>query len=65
VLRRVAAEAARWLAPGGHLLVEMNEKQAPLAADAVAAGHLLPRIATSQRFYSTVVIGTRPVPVSA
>jgi release factor glutamine methyltransferase len=60
VLHRVAVEASDWLAPGGHLLVEMSEEQAPLAADALAAGHLLPRIATSEQFYSTVVIGTRP-----
>jgi release factor glutamine methyltransferase len=65
VLRRVAAAASPWLAPGGHLLVEMSEEQAPLAADVLAAGHLLPRIATSDLFYSTVVIGTRAAPVLA
>jgi release factor glutamine methyltransferase len=60
VVRRVAGEAARWLAPGGHLLVELSEEQAPLAANALAAGRLLPRIASSEQFYATVVIGTRP-----
>ena len=33
VLRRVAAEAPEWLAPGGCLLVETSERQAPLALD--------------------------------
>src|SRR5215467_6428930 len=31
VLRRVAAAAPRWLAPGGHLLTETSERQAPHA----------------------------------
>jgi len=30
VLRRVASEAALWLIPGGHLLVETSERQVPL-----------------------------------
>ena len=29
VLRRVAAEAPEWLAPGGHLLIEISERQVP------------------------------------
>jgi release factor glutamine methyltransferase len=32
VLRRVAASAAGWLAPGGHLLTEATAAQAPVAA---------------------------------
>ncbi|HUZ39180.1 MAG TPA: putative protein N(5)-glutamine methyltransferase, partial [Streptosporangiaceae bacterium] len=35
VLRRVAAEAPRWLAPGGCMLTETSERQAALAAEAV------------------------------
>lgn len=65
MVRRVAGEAARWLAPGGHLLVELSDEQAPLAADALAAGLLLPRIAISEQFYATVVIGTRPSAMTA
>ncbi len=34
VLRRVTAEAPRWLAPGGCLLVETSERQAPAAVEA-------------------------------
>ena len=35
VLRRVAAAAPLWLAPGGHLLVETSERQAPQTVEAV------------------------------
>ena len=35
VLRRVTAAAPLWLAPGGHLLFETSERQAPLAAGIV------------------------------
>jgi release factor glutamine methyltransferase len=57
VLRRVAAEAPRWLAPGGHLLTETSESQAPHAAEALAAAGLAPRVATSEDMQATVVIG--------
>ncbi|WP_354246445.1 putative protein N(5)-glutamine methyltransferase [Arthrobacter sp. UYEF20] len=60
VQRRVAADAARWLAPGGHLLVEASENQAPRTAELFEHGGLIPRIATSEELYATVVIGTRP-----
>ena len=58
VLRRVTAAAAVWLAPGGHLLAETSERQAPSALAAVAAGGLTPRTATSAEAAATVVIGT-------
>jgi release factor glutamine methyltransferase len=60
VLRRVAAGAPPWLAPGGHLLVETSEHQAPRAAEAVGRDGLIPRVAHSARLNATVVIGTRP-----
>ncbi|WP_240134906.1 putative protein N(5)-glutamine methyltransferase [Streptomyces sp. MUM 178J] len=59
VQRRVAAEAADWLAPGGVLLVETSEDQAPYTARAVEHGGLLPRVAESEELYATVVIGAR------
>jgi release factor glutamine methyltransferase len=59
VLRRVAAGAPLWLAPGGHLLVETSERQAPLAAEAVGRDGLISRVAHSARLNATVVIGTR------
>ncbi len=58
VLRRVAGEAPRWLAPGGHLLIETSERQAR-AALAIFAGHgLRAEMATSDEFEAVVIIGT-------
>lgn len=59
VLRRVAAEAQLWLAPGGYLFVETSEEQAPAASEVFARSGLFPRIASSDEYYSTVVIGER------
>ena len=58
VLRRAAAGAPAWLAPGGHLLIETSERQAPLAAAAFTASGLTARVATSDELNATVVIGT-------
>ncbi|MFB7851971.1 putative protein N(5)-glutamine methyltransferase [Streptomyces sp. NPDC056053] len=60
VLRRVAAEAPRWLAPGGHLLVETSERQAARAEETVARSGLIPRVVTCEERYATVVVATRP-----
>ncbi|MFF2130947.1 putative protein N(5)-glutamine methyltransferase [Streptomyces olivochromogenes] len=60
VLRRVTAEAPRWLAPGGCLLVETSERQAPAAVEAFARGGLAATLAVSDELYANVVIGTRP-----
>jgi len=57
VLRRVAAGAPQWLAPGGHLLIETSEHQAPQAAAAFAASGLATRVASSADLDATVVIG--------
>lgn len=59
VLRRVTAEAPRWLAPGGFLLVETSERQAARAVETVARSGLIPRVASSDELYATVVIGTK------
>ncbi len=58
VLRRVAAGAPDWLAPGGHLLIETSERQAQLAAAAFADCGLAPRIADSADLNATVLVGT-------
>jgi release factor glutamine methyltransferase len=60
VLRRVSAAAPRWLAPGGHLLIETSERQALRAVDAFARDGLIPRVAASEELNATVVIGARP-----
>jgi release factor glutamine methyltransferase len=59
ILRRVAAEAPRWLAPGGCLLVETSERQASAAVAAFAHSGLTARLAVSEELYAHVVIGTR------
>jgi release factor glutamine methyltransferase len=59
VLRRVAAAAPRWLAAGGHLLIETSERQAPRAVAAFTRSGLVPRVASSEEPSATVVIGTR------
>ncbi|MFE6762480.1 MULTISPECIES: putative protein N(5)-glutamine methyltransferase [unclassified Streptomyces] len=59
VLRRVAAEAPRWLAPGGSLLVETSERQAERAARVLADGGLVARVDSCEERYATVVTGTR------
>ncbi|GAA1744975.1 putative protein N(5)-glutamine methyltransferase [Luedemannella helvata] len=59
VLRRLAAGAGGWLAPGGHLLVEAGERQAPTAV-AIMAGHgLRAAVVTADDEYATVVVGQR------
>ncbi|MEU5522930.1 putative protein N(5)-glutamine methyltransferase [Streptomyces sp. NPDC052079] len=60
VLRRVAAEAPGWLAPGGCLLVETSSRQASAAVDAFAAAGLRPRLAVCGERYAHVVTGFRP-----
>jgi release factor glutamine methyltransferase len=59
VLRRVTMTAPLWLAPGGHLLFETSERQAPLAAETAARAGLIPDVARSGEMNATVVIGTR------
>ncbi|GGV24948.1 methylase [Actinomadura cremea] len=62
VLRRVTADAAGWLAPGGRLLSETSERQVADALDAVARGGLAAEVAHSEEFHATVVIGTKTLP---
>lgn len=59
VLRRVAAGAPDWLAPGGCLLVETSRRQAPHALDAFHRSGLTARTAVSEERHAHVVIGTR------
>lgn len=59
VQRRVIAEAPRWLAVGGQLLVETGRRQAPATADLCTGSGLLARVAESDELMATVVIGTR------
>jgi release factor glutamine methyltransferase len=58
VHRRVAAAAADWLAPGGHLLIETSERQAPAAVALFTDCGLSAEVRTSAEFDTTVVVGT-------
>ena len=58
VLRRVAAGAPRWLAPGGCLLMETSEQQAGQAVEVVAGCGLRPRVAVCDELSATVIIAT-------
>jgi release factor glutamine methyltransferase len=59
VARRLVSGALAWLAPGGSLLFETSEDQAPDAVRIVAAGGLLADVATDDDVGATVVLGTR------
>jgi release factor glutamine methyltransferase len=59
VLRRAAAEAPQWLVPGGHLLVETSDRQAPLMADAMTRAGLSPQLHSDDELGASVVAGTR------
>lgn len=60
VLRRVAAAAPGWLAPGGCLLIETSEQQAQQAALIFARAGLATTLAVCEELYAHVVIGARP-----
>ncbi|MEU0589082.1 putative protein N(5)-glutamine methyltransferase [Streptomyces sp. NPDC006132] len=60
VLRRVAAEAPHWLAPGGCVLVETSRHQAPAAVTAFERTGLTASVAVSEERHAHVVIGVRP-----
>ncbi|MET9109537.1 putative protein N(5)-glutamine methyltransferase [Streptomyces zhihengii] len=62
VQRRVAAGAARWLAPGGVLLVETSGRQTPWTVAAFTAHGLVPKVEVCGEREATVVTGTRAAP---
>jgi release factor glutamine methyltransferase len=57
VQRRIAAEAAFWLAPGGRLLIETSVRQAPTTAALFEDAGLSARVFQSEEFDATVVLG--------
>ncbi|WP_328994493.1 putative protein N(5)-glutamine methyltransferase [Kribbella sp. NBC_01245] len=59
VLRRVAAEAAAWLADGGHLLVETSDRQAAEAVAVMTVNGLTAWSTYDDDRGATVVIGKR------
>lgn len=60
VLRRAAAEAPAWLAPGGHMLAETSERQSAPMADVLTAAGLVPRVHQNEDFGSSVITGILP-----
>lgn len=58
VQRRVVADAGRWLAPGGHLLVETSRAQAASTEAAFRLAGLTARVARWDEIAATVVVGT-------
>jgi release factor glutamine methyltransferase len=59
VLRRVAAGARGWLAPGGRLLSEVSERQAQVAVGVLTAAGLEAGTAEDDDLGATVVVGVR------
>ena len=59
VLRRAAAAAPSWLAPGGVLLVETSERQAPEMAAAMTAAGLAAQVHEDDESGATVVTGAK------
>jgi release factor glutamine methyltransferase len=58
LVRRLAAVAAEWLTPGGHLLVESSEPQADVTLALFEQHGLSARIVRSDDLGATVVIGS-------
>jgi release factor glutamine methyltransferase len=58
VHRRIAAAAPSWLAPGGHLLVEVGAAQVTAALTIFAAAGLTARVVHDDDLDATVVVGT-------
>jgi release factor glutamine methyltransferase len=59
IQRRVAAGAADWLAPSGHLLVETSREQVDRTVEAFRAGGLTAEVRHAEDVDGTVVIGGR------
>ncbi len=57
--RRVVTAAPRWLAPGGHLLLETAAEQSTHLRDDVTRAGLTAQVVSSVEFDATLVVGTR------
>jgi len=62
--RRVAQAAPRWLAPGGHVLIETSERQAPRTAQLLADVGLVAWVVTDDELDGTVVVAAWPTGVA-
>jgi release factor glutamine methyltransferase len=59
LLRRVAAEAREWLAPGGRLLTETSDAQASIAVAVLESHGLSARVVQDDDLGATVVVARR------
>jgi release factor glutamine methyltransferase len=55
--RRIAADATRWLTPGGHLLVETSRSQAAESLAILERHGLATQVVTSDELDATAVVG--------
>jgi release factor glutamine methyltransferase len=60
VLRRVAAGAGKWLAAGGHLLIETSPAQAAAATEEFTSAGLCTEVSRSEELDTVVVCGEEP-----
>ncbi|MEU8113236.1 putative protein N(5)-glutamine methyltransferase [Micromonospora sp. NPDC048947] len=60
VLRRVGADAAGWLTPGGHLVVEAGTTQVDTLCTAFSAAGLVPTVRHDEDLDATAVFARRP-----
>ncbi|MEV0132668.1 putative protein N(5)-glutamine methyltransferase [Dactylosporangium sp. NPDC050688] len=58
VLRRLAAQAPGWLAPGGHLLTEAGDAQLDTAHAVLREAGLWPRTVTDPETETSIVVGS-------
>ena len=59
VHRRVAEQAARWLRPGGHLIIETSRRQAPLTVEAMTGHGFDTRVVRSDDLDATAAVGRK------
>jgi release factor glutamine methyltransferase len=60
LLRRISAGARDWLVPGGHVLIEVSERQLSLAMGVFSDDGLVASSASNDVLAATVVIGRAP-----
>lgn len=60
IMRRVADEAPRWLAAGGHLLIESSHRQEPTALAVFTDSGLQARAIRDEDLAISVIVGTKP-----
>jgi release factor glutamine methyltransferase len=59
VVRRLVAAAPGWLRPRGHLLLDLGETQAPVAAASLDAANFDARVTSDYDLGATVLVGRR------